>query len=99
MIYFIVAALSYSVIAALPFVVSKNIQLMLAVLFGALANICWALITRSIDQSLIPIYSLYYDIMLTLIFLVVPFAFIEFTFSASQIIGALLIVIGIVLIK
>jgi hypothetical protein len=42
---------------------------MLAVLFGALANICWASITRSIDQSLIPVYSLYYDIMLTLIFL------------------------------
>lgn len=98
-IYFSVAAVSYSILAALPFITSKQMHLAFAILFGIVANVCWALISRTIDQSTIPIVGLFYDLMLTIIFLIVPFIFIEFNLSTKQIVGAILIILGIALIK
>lgn len=97
--YFLLAFISYAISAALPFLVSKTTQLWIAVGIGIVTNICWTLISRSVSQSDIPIYSLYYDAMLTLTFLVIPFFFITFELTSRQVIGILFVLVGLFLTK
>jgi len=95
--FFITAAISYSIMASLPFLVSRNIQLIIAVLLGMVANASWVFISRAVGREDIPLYSLYFDIQLTMIYLLVPFLFIEFNLSYTQLLGIALIFTGIVL--
>lgn len=98
-LYFSLAFISYTISASLPFLVSKTTQLWVAAGIGIVTNICWTLISRSVTQSDIPIYSLYYDAMLTLTFLFTPFFFITFELTSKQVIGILFVLVGLFLTK
>jgi len=94
---FLIAALAYSIMAVLPFLVSRNIQLVVAILLGIVANASWVFISRTVSKQDIPLYSLYFDVQLTLIYLLVPLFFIKFNFNPIQAIGIILILVGIIL--
>lgn len=96
-LYFIIAAFLYAITASLPFWTNKNTQLIIAMIIGMGANACWVLISRSIPQSSIPIFSLYFDTQLTMMYLFIPYFFIQFNLSITQIIGIVFIFIGLIL--
>ena len=97
--YFALAAALYAIIASLPFWTTKTTQVVAAIALGALTSFCWVCISRSVPPSAIPIYSLVYDVMLTSVFFLIPFFFVPFNLTLKQIIGAVLILIGLILIK
>ena len=98
-LYYVLAGLAYCVVAALPYIVTKSTQLWLGAAVGIVANVCWTLISRAVQPTEIPLYGMAYDAMLTLMFFVVPFFFIEFTLTVKQCFGVLLVFLGLFLVK
>ena len=96
---FLIAFVSYSISASLPFWTSKNAQMAIAVVIGVIANVCWVIISRNVNQNDIPIYGLAYDAMLTLTFLITPYFFIKFNLTFVQIFGILMVLVGLFLTK
>lgn len=89
----------YAVIAALPFVTSKNIQLIIAPILGIATSVCWTLISRNCNQNQIPYWGLAFDLLLTTAFFVIPFFYTDIVFTKINFVGALLILAGIGLLK
>lgn len=96
---FILAGLSYALSASLPFLVTKNTQMVIAIIIGIVTNLCWVQISRSVPESDIPLYGLAYDMMLTMAFLIIPYFFIKFNLTNTQIIGIVLALVGLYLTK
>jgi membrane protease YdiL (CAAX protease family) len=95
--YFLISACLYSLSASLPFLVTKSTQMWIAPVVAILTSLVWVSIARSIPPQEVPLYGLYYDIMLTLVFLVIPYIFVDFNLTPLQIFGILLIFTGIIL--
>ena len=71
-----------------------------AAVSGAAANIIWFSIARNTsDPTKLAVLGIYWDVMLTSIYLIVALWFFDARFTLSQTIGIILIVIGIILIK
>lgn len=98
-LYFLMAALLYSLSASLPFWVTTRVQMAMAICIGVLTSLCWVGISRSVKPEQIPIYGLAFDSMLTMIFLLMPFFFISFNLSNRQVLGIIMVLTGIFLIK
>jgi drug/metabolite transporter (DMT)-like permease len=96
---YIISGIFYSISASLPFWIAWRNQIILAILVGIGANVTWVMISRNVNKIDIPIYGLYYDIMLTSIFILVPFIFIPFTLTRVQILGIVLVLLGLIFIK
>lgn len=96
---FIIAGLSYALSASLPFIVTKNVQMAIAVCIGIVTNVCWVTISRAVPQTDIPLYGLAYDAMLTMMFLIMPYFFIKFELSTTQSVGIAMVLIGLYLVK
>lgn len=98
-LYYAIAGLLYALSASLPYIVTKQVQLALGIVIGIGTSICWTLISRAVSQAQIPLYGLLYDAMLTIMFFIVPFVFIEFNLTWKQILGVLMTITGLLLIK
>ena len=98
--YFILASILYAIAASLPFLgLTAAYQYPMAMILGVGTSICWTAINRSILKQDVVIYGMYYDSMLTLIYLIVPFLYINNTLTIRQMLGILLMVLGIFLTK
>ena len=96
---YIISGIFYSISASLPFWIAGRNQIILAILLGIGANVSWVMISRNVNKVDIPIYGLYYDVMLTCAFILVPFIFVPFTLTKTQIVGIVLVLLGLILIK
>jgi drug/metabolite transporter (DMT)-like permease len=96
---YIISGIFYSISASLPFWITGRNQILLAILVGIGANVTWVMISRNVNKIDIPIYGLYYDIMLTSVFILVPYFFIPFTLTRIQIVGIMLVLLGVYLTK
>lgn len=71
-----------------------------ALISGLMANAAWMHLARSVnDSTKLAILGLYWDLMLTGIYLAVPILFFGARFGTIQALGIALIFIGIVLVK
>lgn len=65
-----------------------------------IANLAWLFLTRSMtDTTKILLIGMYWDLMLTLIYLLIPFIFFHVNLSTTQYCGIITIVFGIILTK
>lgn len=72
----------------------------IAAIAGAVANLLWLGIARSVpDSSKLTIIGLYWDLMLTGLYVAVPILLFGARFSWSQGLGMILLVAGLTLIK
>jgi len=72
----------------------------LALASGLMANSAWMHLARSVnDSTRLAILGLYWDLMLTGIYLAVPVLFFGARFGIIQTLGIVFIFIGIVLVK
>lgn len=104
MIYsFIAGAVLYTILALTSYSsLGKTSQWawVIAALAGAIANIIWLSIARSVpDSSKLTIIGLYWDLMLTGLYVAVPILLFGARFSWSQGLGMILLVAGLTLIK
>ena len=97
---YILACILYIVSASLPFLnLSASKQYTLASIIAIIAGSCWVAISRSVNKEQVVLYGAYYDVMLTFIFLIVPFFFMGFSLTNRQLIGIIIIFTGLVVTK
>lgn len=97
---YILTFIIYCMYAYLPFLnLQSHFHYISASVFAILGSTLWVTISRSVDKGEIALYGLYFDAVLTLSFLLVPLIAHEFSLNYKQIIGILLILIGILLSK
>lgn len=90
----------YCMYAYLPFLNLKGpTHYISASVFAILGSLLWVTISRSVGKGEIALYGLYFDAILTISFLLIPILVHESSLNYKQIIGILLILIGILLSK
>lgn len=93
--YVILAVISYYG----PFK-SSPLFLPLGLTSALIANLTWLSISRSdLNPSSLIVKGLYWDAMLTSVYMIVPIVFFDAKLSLNQGIGAILIVMGLILTK
>lgn len=100
---FIIGFMAYAALAHLSYSSLKTTGLpyyLTGLGIAILANACWLWIARSEpNASKLMLTALYWDVMLTLTYLLVPILFFSVKLSVPQMFGAFLIFLGIVLTK
>lgn len=97
---YLLAAVIYSIYAAIPYLnVNAKFHYPIGMLLSVVAGISWITISRNIEKSQIPLYSAYFDLLLTTCFIVIPILFVGYTFNVRQSIGLVLFFVSILLIK
>jgi membrane protease YdiL (CAAX protease family) len=97
---YLLAALVYSTYAAIPYLnIDAKYHYPVGVCLSIIAGISWITISRGIAKEQIPLYSAYFDLLLTTCFIIIPILFVGYTFNFKQSIGLILFFISILLIK
>lgn len=95
LVYSLVAVTSYSeTVKASPYYFAFGIAL------GVIANFCWLHIARQeTDPSKLVLTGLYWDIMLTVVYMIIPMMFFGARLTLTQGLGVAAILLGIILTK
>jgi drug/metabolite transporter (DMT)-like permease len=91
----------YMLSASIPFLGFKSAlsHYILAATIGLSTAIFWAMIVRKVEPTTLSFWGLLYDSMLTSIFFIVPQIWTGFKMGPTQYIGAILVVVGLSMVR
>ena len=93
----------HSILAFLSFdKLSKQTEyyFMATITFAALANAIWFyLAQKTVDVNKLVFYALVWDVMITSVYLIVPFVLFQVKFNNPQIVGLCVTIFGLILMK
>lgn len=94
------AAIIYSIYAYLPFLdLTGKYHYIFGMILSCLASITWVSISRNVPKDKVILFGAYFDIVLTLCFIMVPFFVHENTLTTRQWVGISVMILGMALTK
>lgn len=97
---FFLTVIVYSLYAFLPFLeATPKVHYVLGILCATIGSMVWVTISRSVDRSQLVLYGAYFDMIITLSFIVVPLIAGGLLISTKQVIGILIMLVGLIIAK
>lgn len=97
---FILTAIVYSAYAYLPFMdLGAKAHYLGGIIFAILGSLIWVTISRTVEKSQIVLNGAIFDSIITICFLAIPFIFASSEMTTKQIVGIVIVLIGMGLIK
>lgn len=97
---FVCAAVIYGMYAYLPFLnLTGKTHYLAGIALSGLASVVWVSISRNVPKDKIILFGAYFDIILTLCFIMVPLFVHENTLTSKQWFGISIMILGMILTK